>query len=179
MDRQSTLKSISEILKETIREDVYRGVDSSAAYYLDKAKREIMTQYGFSRNYGLIKRWTKDDAIKFCDEVSEELVEIINGYLHNYKTKRLAKEIKATSAQAVIKAAMQEAGLKHQFIAQTYRAKILYPICKNRCLSFYITYSKLNEQLPQVIQSLKMIEEGMNGLGKNPTINREYNINWI
>ena len=179
MDKQATVKAISAILKESIREDINTGVDSPASYYLDKAKREVMSRFVFTRNRGLLKRWTNADAKKFCEEVCEELVDIINGYLHDYKNKRLAKEIKATSAQAVIKAAMQEAGLKHQFVAQTYRAKILYPICKNRCLSFYITYSKLHEQLPHVILSLKMIEEGMKGLGKNPTINREYNINWI
>lgn len=179
MDKQTRLKAITEFLKKSIREDVNAGVDSTAAYYLDRAKREIMSNYVFTKDTGHLKRWTRSDAEKFCKEVCEELVDVINGYLHDYKNKRLAKEIKAKSAQAIIKAAMQEAGLKHQFEAQAYRAKIFYPICKNRCLTFYINYSKLQEQLSQVIHSLKLIEEGMNGLGKNPTINREYYINWI
>ena len=179
MDKQALLKSISDYIKTSIREDVRIGFEKPVSHYLDSAKREIRSRHAFSKHSGLLKRKTYSEFEKCFEEISEELVDIINGYIHEYKNKNMTKEIKATTAQAVIKAAMQEAGLKHHFIAQTYRAKVLYPICPNRYLAFYITYSRLHEQLPQVIESLKKIEEGMNGLGKNPTINRSYNINWI
>ena len=179
MDKQALLKTISDYIKTSIREDVRIGFEKPVSHYLDSAKREIRSRHAFSKHSGLLKRLTNRDVEKCCQEINDELVDIINGYIHEYKNKKMTKEIKATTAQAVIKAAMQEAGLKHHFIAQTYRAKVLYPICPNRYLAFYITYSRLQEQLPQVIESLKKIEEGMNGLGKNPTINRSYNINWI
>ena len=73
-------------------------------------------------------------------------------------------------------AAMKEAGLKHQFTAQTHRAKVSVLITDNRALTTYISYKKLYDQLPNVIESLKIIRHELKSLGSLVTINKAYNV---
>ena len=84
----------------------------------------------------------------------------------------MTKDIKASSAKAVIDAAMKEAGLKYRYTGQTHRAKLSVLITKDRCLTLYIAYSKLNDQLPRIIQSLKVIKGELEVLGSSITINK-------
>ena len=70
---------------------------------------------------------------------------------------------------------MKEAGLKHQFTAQTHRAKVSVLITDNRALTTYISYKKLYEQLPRLIESLKVIMHELESLGSLVSINKAYN----
>jgi hypothetical protein len=80
------------------------------------------------------------------------------------------------TARAAIKAAMQEAGLKHQFTGQTYRARVSVLITQNRAITIYISYKKMHEQLPRIIESLKLICQEIDCLGKDVIVNKAYNI---
>ena len=84
----------------------------------------------------------------------------------------MTKDIKSSSAKAVIAAAMKEAGLKYRYTGQTHRAKVSVLITKDRCLTVYIAYSRLNDQLPGIIQSLKNIKQELDALGGGITISK-------
>ena len=43
---------------------------------------------------------------------------------------------------------------------------------KDRCLTVYIAYSKLNEKLPRIINSLKVIKGELDAIGSSLTINK-------
>jgi hypothetical protein len=84
----------------------------------------------------------------------------------------MTKDIKSSSAKAVIAAAMKDAGLKYRYSGQTHRAKLSVLITKDRYLTVYIAYSKLNEQLPRIINSLKVIKGELDAIGSSITINK-------
>lgn len=92
--------------------------------------------------------------------------------LKQLRHKKMTKDIKSSSAKAVLAAAMKDAGLKYRYIGQTHRAKLSVLITKDRCLTVYLAYSKLNDQLPHVIQSLKNIKHELDTLGNGITISK-------
>ena len=75
----------------------------------------------------------------------------------------------------MIKSAMREADLKFQYNGQTHRAKVSVLIASNRAITLYIPYKRINEYLPQVMESLNLIKKGMETLDNNTTIDRAYN----
>ena len=92
----------------------------------------------------------------------------------------MTREIRATSAQAVIAEAMKDAGLKHKFIAQVHRAKVLVLIGGNSCITFHVLYSRLMQDLPRIIDSLKIINEQVENIGSKVFFAKAYGYdNWI
>lgn len=126
--------------------------------------------------YALLKPDTTRDIVVVWEEIKPEVIETIEKFLKDFRHKKLTKEIKAATAKAAIAAAMKEAGLKHQFTAQTHRAKVSVLITDNRALTTYISYKKLYDQLPSVIESLKIIRHELKSLGSLVTINKVYNV---
>lgn len=92
--------------------------------------------------------------------------------LKQLRHKKMTKDIKSSSAKAVIAAAMKDAGLKYRDSGQTHRAKLSVLITKDRCLTVYLAYSKHNDQLPHVILSLKNIKHELDTLGNAFTISK-------
>ena len=174
MDRLDIISKLSAIVKEDIRSDINMGIEKTSEKYLQTVNRELYMRVTYSGRRSLLHRMTDKDIKALWEDIKPELTEMIDNYIQACKKRKMTKDIKATAAQAVIKEAMEEAGLKFNFQGQAYRAKLFCPICKNRSLIFYITYSKLYEQLPEVIKSLKLIKEGMKGLGENVTVNKTY-----
>ena len=84
----------------------------------------------------------------------------------------MTKEIRSASAGFVIAEAMKNAGLKYRFTGQTYRAKVSVMVTKDRCITLYIAYSKLDEQLTRIMRSLTVIKEELEALGDGVTINK-------
>ena len=80
------------------------------------------------------------------------------------------------TARAAIKAAMQEAGLKHQFTGQTYRARVSVLITQSRAVTIYISYKRMHEQLPRIVESLKLICQEIDCLGKDVFISKAYDL---
>lgn len=62
-------------------------------------------------------------------EMDTDLDEFIEEYLKELRHKKMTKDIKSSSAKAVIAAAMKDTGLKYHYSGQTHRAVKLMPQC--------------------------------------------------
>ena len=178
-ENKTYMDSIITGLKELIKYDVTAGIEKPYTEYMDWAHEDVKRHYRYLRKWSSAKYLTYDNKIettRIWNEIKSDVLSQIETILHDVKHRRLTKEIKATTAKAVIKAAMKEAGLKHNFVGQTYRAKVSVMITHNRMLTVYISYKTLNESLPQVIESIKKIRSELESLGSNVSINKSYYI---
>lgn len=173
---------VIEDLKDLIKAEVTAGTDRTEANYMDKGLELLKRRYQNSRKWSRFQAWSlesREEVAFIWDTIQPDVLAAIEEYLRKFRHRKLTKEINAASAQAIIKAAMKEAGLKHQFTAQTYRAKVSVRITENRCLTFYVPYSKLMERFPQIMESIKRIHSDIQTLG-NISINKIYrNDTWI
>ena len=179
MDKNAYKEKIIEDLKASIRYDVNSGIDRPCSEYLDRALENLKGRYQAAHKRSRYHTWTIGsgrEVVEIWMKIQPEILSAIEKYLQECKHKKLTKEIKMATARAAIKAAMQEAGLKHQFTGQTYRAKVSVLITHNRALTIYISYKKMHEQLPRVIESLKLICQEIDCLGKDVFINKAYNL---
>lgn len=178
-EKKPYMDSIITGLKEIIKYDVAAGIEKPYNDYIDWAHKIVMREYLHSRKGNSTKSLTIDDKteiIRIWNEIKSDVLSQIETIIHDVKHRRLTKEIRATTAKAVIKAAMKAAGLKHNFVGQTYRAKVSVMITHNRMLTVYISYKTLNESLPHVIESIKKIRSELESLGSNISINKSYYI---
>lgn len=179
MDNTKYLENIFKDLKATIKYDVNAENDRPQHKYLDIALENLKLSYKTANRLSRFTPWSFEstkEVTKIWLEIQPEVLSAIEKFLQEFKHKKLTKEIQATTARAAIKAAMQEAGLKHHFTGQTHRAKVSVLITDNKALTFYLTYRKVHEQLPQIIESLKCIRQELEFFGKNFSINKAYHI---
>ena len=168
------LRIISTI-KDVLKNEVSSGTDKGEAYYLSMCLDLLKRLYQMDRKWSRFHAWSyesTEEVSHIWNTIQPELAEFIEGHLKQLRSKKMTKDIKASSAKAVIDAALKEAGLKYRYTGQTHRAKLAVLITKDRCLTVYIAYSKLNEQLPRIIQSLKVIKGELEVLGSSITINK-------
>ena len=168
------LRIISTI-KDVLKNEVSSGTDKGEAHYLSMCLDLLKRLYQMDRKWSRFHAWSyesTEEVSHIWDTIQPELAEFIEGHLKQLRSKKMTKDIKASSAKAVIDAAMKEAGLKYRYTGQTHRAKLSVLITKDRCLTLYIAYSKLNDQLPRIIQSLKVIKGELEVLGSSITINK-------
>lgn len=166
---------IISTLKDVLKNEVSSGTDKGEAYYLSMCLDLLKRLYQMDRKWSRFHAWSYESAEEVShiwNTIQPELAEFIEGHLKQLRSKKMTKDIKASSAKAVIDAALKEAGLKYRYTGQTHRAKLSVLITKDRCLTVYIAYSKLNEQLPRIIQSLKVIKGELEVLGSSITINK-------
>ena len=166
---------IISTLKDVLKNEVSSGTDKGEAYYLSMCLDLLKRLYQMDRKWSRFHAWSyesTEEVSHIWNTIQPELAEFIEGHLKQLRSKKMTKDIKASSAKAVIDAAMKEAGLKYRYTGQTHRAKLSVLITKDRCLTVYIAYSKLNEQLPRIIQSLKVIKGELEVLGSSITINK-------
>lgn len=179
MDKNAYKEKIIEDLKASIRYDINSGIDRPCSEYLDRALENLKGRYQAAHKRSRYHTWTIGsgrEVVEIWMKIQPEILSAIEKYLQEFRHKKLTKEIKATTAKAAIKAAMQEAGLKHHFTGQTHRAKVSVLITHNRALTIYISYKNMNEQIPRAIESLKLIRQELEGLGNNISINKVYNL---
>lgn len=181
MKTQEYLLEIKKELTQTIREQIKSGADVSEQVLLSKSLDYLKRLYtGVPIKAGTPKRyfyWRSSDlntVAKMWDDIRPEIEKHISETIKSCQTKKLVKEINQLSAKAKISEAMKAAGIKYQYIGQTYRAKISVLICKKRSLTFYLPYSKLNDRLPHIMESLNLIRQGMEELGSNVSLNKAY-----
>ncbi|MBR5833247.1 MAG: hypothetical protein IKY48_01555 [Bacteroidales bacterium] len=177
MDRNYYIEEVAKVLKPVIKNDVEAGQNRSFNQYLDRALEVVKNRYKGQNNMGSFGFWTghnKREIVMLWEEITPQVLAMIEGWLRDFRSKKMMKEIKVASAQALVKEAMTEAGLKYKFEGQTYRAKISVLLAPGRALTVYIAYSKLTAQLPGVVESLKTILKEMENLGKNVSINKVY-----
>ena len=166
---------IISTLKDVLKNEVSSGTDKGEAYYLSMCLDLLKRLYQMDRKWSRFHAWSYESTEEIShiwNTIQPELAEFIEGHLKQLRSKKMTKDIKASSAKAVIDAALKEAGLKYRYTGQTHRAKLSVLITKDRCLTVYIAYSKLNEQLPRIIQSLKVIKGELEVLGSSITINK-------
>lgn len=168
------LRIISTI-KDVLKNEVSSGTDKGEAHYLSMCLDLLKRLYQMDRKWSRFHAWSyesTEEVSHIWNTIQPELAEFVEGHLKQLRSKKMTKDIKASSAKAVIDAAMKEAGLKYRYTGQTHRAKLSVLITKDRCLTLYIAYSKLNDQLPRIIQSLKVIKGELEVLGSSITINK-------
>ena len=168
------LRIISTI-KDVLKNEVSSGTDMGEAHYLSMCLDLLKRLYQMDRKWSRFHAWSyesTEEVSHIWNTIQPELAEFIEGHLKQLRSKKMTKDIKASSAKAVIDDAMKEAGLKYRYTGQTHRAKLSVLITKDRCLTVYIAYSKLNEQLPRIINSLKVIKGELNAIGSSLTINK-------
>ena len=168
------LRIISTI-KDVLKNEVSSGTDKGEAHYLSMCLDLLKRLYQMDRKWSRFHAWSyesTEEVSHIWNTIQPELAEFIEGHLKQLRSKKMTKDIKASSAKAVIDAAMKEAGLKYRYTGQTHRAKLSVLITKDRCLTLYIAYSKLNDQLPRIIQSLKVIKGELEVLGSSITIKK-------
>lgn len=166
---------IISTLKDVLKNEVSSGTDKGEAYYLSMCLDLLKRLYQMDRKWSRFHAWSyesTEEVSHIWNTIQPELAEFIEGHLKQLRSKKMTKDIKASSAKAVIDAALKEAGLKYRYTGQTHRAKLSVMITKDRCLTLYIAYSKLNDQLPRIIQSLKVIKGELEVLGSSITINK-------
>ena len=166
---------IISTLKDVLKNEVSSGTDKGEAYYLSMCLDLLKRLYQMDRKWSRFHAWSyesTEEVSHIWNTIQPELAAFIEGHLKQLRSKKMTKDIKASSAKAVIDAALKEAGLKYRYTGQTHRAKLSVWITKDRCLTLYIAYSKLNDQLPRIIQSLKVIKGELEVLGSSITINK-------
>ena len=166
---------IISTLKDVLKNEVSSGTDKGEAYYLSMCLDLLKRLYQMDRKWSRFHAWSyesTEEVSHIWNTIQPELAEFIEGHLKQLRSKKMTKDIKASSAKAVIDAALKEAGLKYRYTGQTHRAKLSVLITKDRCLTVYIAYSKLNEQLPRIINSLKVIKGELDAIGSSITINK-------
>ena len=176
MDNSVYTKEITEHLKRIIKQDVESGIDRQIGAYLDTALESLKRRneiYGWNR-YKASSVEDRKRVKEIWKEIQPEIINTIEHFRKDFRHKKMTKDIKVTTARAAIKVAMNEAGLKHHFVGQAYRAKVSVLLTENRAITIYILYKKLQETLPQVIESLKLIKKEIDTLGSNLSINRVY-----
>ena len=183
MERQKYLESILQSQKSIIKTDVDSGLEKSVSHYLDRALTQLKQEYKNGKSWSRFSVWPSEnvkDVVQIWEFIKPEVLEGINGYLKQYRSQKMTREIRATSAQAVIAEAMKDAGLKHKFIAQVHRAKVLVLIGGNSCITFHVLYSRLMQDLPRIIDSLKIINEQVENIGSKVLFAKAYGYdNWI
>ena len=169
-----TVRLINAI-KDVIKNEVSSGNDKGEAHYLSLCLDLLKRFYQMDRKWSRFHAWSyesTEEVAHIWNTIQPELSEFIQDYLKQLRHKKMTKDIKSSSAKAVIAAAMKDAGLKYRYSGQTHRAKLSVLITKDRCLTVYLAYSKLNDQLPHVIQSLKNIKHELDTLGNGITISK-------
>lgn len=169
-----TVRLINSI-KDVIKNEVSSGNDKGEAHYLSLCLDLLKRFYQMDRKWSRFHAWSyesTEEVAHIWNTIQPELSEFIQDYLKQLRHKKMTKDIKSSSAKAVIAAAMKDAGLKYSYSGQTHRAKLSVLITKDRCLTVYIAYSKLNEQLPRIINSLKVIKGELDAIGSSITINK-------
>ena len=169
-----TVRLINSI-KDVIKNEVSSGNDKGEAHYLSLCLDLLKRFYQMDRKWSRFHAWSyesTEEVAHIWNTIQPELAEFIQDYLKQLRHKKMTKDIKSSSAKAVIAAAMKDAGLKYRYTGQTHRAKLSVLITKDRCLTVYLAYSKLNDQLPHVIQSLKNIKHELDTLGNGITISK-------
>lgn len=178
MEKTEYTEGILGHIKELIKYDVNSCIDRPQSHYINSAyeclqrRIQAMSKSSHYQPWNIKHRKQVEDIWK---ELQPDVIVAVDRFIQEFKHKKLTKDIKAATAKAAIKIAMQEAGFKHQFTGQTHRAKVSVLMGTCKVMSFYISYKKLNEELPRIVESLKVIRQELEHFGKDVTIYKTYN----
>jgi hypothetical protein len=174
MDNSVYMTDIVACLKTSIKYDVDTERETPVDRYMDNALSALKRRYRIAHQWDRYRAWSEEernDLIQIWFRLQPAVIDEIEKLLKHYKQKKLTKEIYMTTAKAAIAEAMSEAGLRHRFTGQTYRAKVSVLLAHKKCITVYISYKKLHKELPDVIRSLKIIRDELETLGRNVSFN--------
>ena len=126
-----TVRLINSI-KDVIKNEVSSGNDKGEAHYLSLCVDLLKRFYQMDRKWSRFYAWSyesTEEVAHIWNTIQPELAEFIQDYLKQLRHKKMTKDIKSSSAKAVIAAAMKDAGLKYRYSGQTHRAVKLMPQC--------------------------------------------------
>lgn len=173
------LERVKKELGTEIREKIKAGIDISESECLDIGLKFLKRIYAgepvnqsFSRRFFTWSSYDLDNVTKIWKEIKPEIEEFIPICIKKNKGNRMVREINQVTADALIRKAMNEAGLRYLFIPQAYRAKIAVKLNDKSKVIFYISYKKLNDELPKAIENIKSIIDHMNLLGNGASIQK-------
>ena len=178
METAEYLKNVRKHIEERIRENVKQGIEVSESDYLDQALSYTKTLYKSvteKRTSKMMYFWRSsdlEDVMAIWNSIRPELEKCIPKAIMNYRSRRMVSEINAVSAEAMVSAAMKEAGLKHLFEAQLYRAKVRVQITEKSKIVIYLNYKKINDELPKAIESLKRLVAILDEMGAGTSIQK-------
>ena len=178
MEKADYLKSVKKHLDACIRNNVKSGTEMSESKYLEKALAYTKMLYKDDPHRRTSKQrhfWSHSElsGIKeIWESIRPEIEEHIQKSIIKYRSRKMVTEINALTAEALIDAAMKEAGLKHLFEPQTYRAKVRVKITDKSKIIIYLNYKKIHEQLPKAIESLKVLVSTLESMNYGTTIQK-------
>ena len=109
---------IISTLKDVLKNEVSSGTDKGEAYYLSMCLDLLKRLYQMDRKWSRFHAWSyesTEEVSHIWNTIQPELAEFIEGHLKQLRSKKMTKDIKASSAKAVIDDAMKEAGLKYRY----------------------------------------------------------------
>ena len=179
MKTQMYLLEIEKELSHTIREKIKSGAGVSEQGLLSTSLDYLKRLYtGVPVKTVIPKRtfcWKSSDlnaVVKIWEEIKPEIEKHISETIKACQTKKLVKEIRQITAQALIQEAMDKAELKCLIIPQTYRAKVAVRLGRNNKFVFYISYKRTAEDLERCIPAVKTMIEMMENLGSLASIQK-------
>ena len=178
METAEYLTKVKKHIDEVIRENIKTGTDVSESRYIDIALQYTKALYAneTERN-GTRKKhfWSKKDLseiLALWEGIRPELQKHIPESIMKYRSRKMVSEINAASAEALISAAMKEAGLKYAFFPQAYRAKVHVKLSQKNKVVIYLNYKKIREELPKAIESLKVLVSTLDSMGTGTSIQK-------
>lgn len=178
METAEYLAKVKKHIDEVIREHIKTGTDVPESRYIDIALQHTKALYSSeTERNGMRKKhfWSRKDLSEMMtlwESIRPELHKHIPESIMKYRSRKMVSEINAASAEALIAAAMKEAGLKYAFFPQTYRAKVNVKISQRNKVVLYLNYKKIRDELPKAIEALKVIVEAMERLGSGSSIQK-------
>ena len=118
MENKKYLEGIKENLKLHIKNDVNAGAERSLNAYLDYALDLLKRRYQIVNKRSSFATWSRsniNDIMNLWASIVPELTSTIEQYTKDCSARKMTKDLKAASANAIVLEAMKEAGLKHQF----------------------------------------------------------------
>lgn len=178
MESMDYLKIVNARIEAQIREDIKSGIEPAESKYMESALACMKvlfkndTERHGSSPFRFWSGTSLHDANKIWEDISPELARSIPETIMKYKSRKMVTEINAVSSEALISAAMKEAGLKYDFTAQTYRAKVSVKINEKHKIIIYLNYKKINDELPKAIESLKTLVATLQTMGNGISIQK-------
>lgn len=172
-NRELYFQQISRLIRQEIRDDIKLGIERPETDYLKKCRNFLFDLcFNLPPKSGFLggKRKGEDNFNMLWMDMKTEMTELIVSTVQSVKTQQLVKNINSTSAAAMVRQAMQEAGLEYQYLGQQYRAKVAVKITPTSKLVFHLSYKKISELLPEAVESAKQIKEMVSKLGKGTAI---------
>lgn len=170
-------ENTKKFLEEIIRSDVKRETVRPESSYMDMGIRHIKKIYVEQNGRRGSFVWKPHELKELNDlwmRMKPDLEKAVSEAIHRYRKRKMVTEINAISGEAIVKAAMTDAGLTYRYTAQMYRAKVEVRLNDKNALTFYISYKKIGEELPKAVSAAKSLIEILNSFGPNTSIRKTY-----